>query len=126
MFDIDATPILGPDPAICGRIPDADTAEETVDERRRATQCALAAQSQGRAFVYTYRQLAPPDIDLIVQALFGERGERLLLSMGRFGAQDVRNTEVCTKLTVLPDGKLDRDGCQAAYSFFERMRVAPW
>ena len=90
IFEIDATPILGDDPAVCGRIPDADTAEDTRDERRRATRCALDAQAQGRAFVYTYRELLSPDIDLMVQALFGVRGERLLLKAGRFAAEDIR------------------------------------
>ena len=85
LFDMDATPILGADPAVCGKIPDAEVSEDTRDERRRATRCALEAQAQGRAFVYTYRELITPDIDLIVQALFGVRGERLLLKSGRFG-----------------------------------------
>ena len=126
IFDIDATPILGNNPAVCGKIPDAERSEETVDERRRATECALAAQVRGHAFVYTYRVLIAPDIDLIVQAVFGAHGERLLLKTGRFAAQDVRTTEVCSELTVLPDGKLQGFDCHAAYSFFDRMRTAPW
>jgi hypothetical protein len=126
IFEIDATPILGNDPAVCGKIPDADTSEDTRDERRRATRCALEAQSQDRAFVYTYRELITPDIDLIVQALFGVRGERLLLKTGSFGAEDVRMAEVCTRLTVLPDGKLRGEGCTSAHSFIDQMRIAPW
>ena len=126
IFDIDVTSILGDDPAVCGKIPDADTSEETVDERRRATQCALAAQSQGRAFVYSYRTLIPPDIDLIVQAVFGARGERLLLKTGRFAAENVRNTELCGELTVLADGTLQGRACQDAYSYFDRLRTTPW
>lgn len=126
IFDFDATPILGDDPAVCGKIPDADTAEDTRDERSRATRCARDAQLQGRAFVYTYRELMAPNIDLIVQALFGVRGERLLLKAGIFGAQDVRMAEVCAKLTVLSDGKLHGEGCTSAHSFIDQMRIAPW
>ncbi len=126
IFDIDATPILGADPAVCGKIPDADTAQDTRDERNRATLCAREAQSQGRAFVYTYRELLSPDIDLIVQALFGVRGERLLLKTGRFAAEDVRMVEVCGALTVLPDGKLQGKGCTPAHSLIEQLRALPW
>ena len=42
MFDIDATSILGDDPASCGEVPDADTSAEAREARNRATQCALA------------------------------------------------------------------------------------
>ena len=104
-------------PRCAERFPTPIAAEDTRDERRRATRCALEAQAQGRAFVYTYRELLTPDIDLIVQALFGVRGERLLLKSGRFAAEDMRMTEVCAKLTVLPDGKLHGDGCTSAHSF---------
>ena len=126
LFEFDATPILGRDPAICGKIPDADTPEETVDERRSATRCALAAQTQGRAFVYTYRELIPPDIDLIVQAVFGVRGEQVLLKAGRFARQDVHTAEICARLTVMSDGKLVGEGCENAQGYIDSMRITPW
>src|SRR5687768_13267498 len=93
IFDIDARSILGDDPASCGVVPDSDTSAEAREARNRATQCALAAQSQGRAFVYTYRELVEPEMDLVVQAVFGTRGERLLLKIGTFGAQYIRSVE---------------------------------
>jgi hypothetical protein len=102
IFSIDATPILGDAPTACGQVPDAETTEEAAAEKRRAAQCARDAQAQGRAFVYTYRELIPPDVDLIVQAVFGTRGERLLLKAGRFAREDVRSLEVCGALNVQP------------------------
>ena len=73
------------------------------------------AQAQGRAFVYTYRELISPDIDLIVQALFGVRGERLLLKAGRLP----RKTSIDRSLRaaeVLPDGNCMAMGCTSAHS----------
>src|SRR5262245_29813914 len=110
IFSIDATPILGPDAVLCGRVPDADTTAEAAAAKRSAKSCALEAQAQGLAFVYTYRELIPPDVDLIVQAVFGEHGERLLLKSGRVGRQDIRMTGVCEQLTVRTDGTLDDVG----------------
>ena len=107
--------MLGQDPAMCGKIvgtglPD-QAQTETIDERRRATQCALEAQSKGRAFVYTYRLLVPPDIDLISQAVFGAHGERMLLKLGKFARENIRSVEICESLTVLHDGTLKSAGC---------------
>lgn len=126
IFDIDATPILGDDAVLCGRVPDADTTEEAAAAKRSAKACALDAQSRGRAFVYTYRELLPPDVDLIVQAVFGAHGERLLLKAGRFGRQDARMTQVCEKLAVRSDGTLDSTGCYQANDYFDLLRPAPW
>jgi len=115
LFEFDASSMLGADPAVCGKIVDGDepneTRAETVDERKRATQCALEAQQQGRAFVYTYRLVAPPDIDLLTQAVFGAHGERLLMKLGNYGRENIRTVAVCASLTVLPDGKLKGSGC---------------
>ena len=115
LFGIDATPMLGRDPAICGKIVDADLPYEaqarTVEDRRGATKCALEAQAQGRAFVYTYRLLVPPDIDLISQAVFGAHGERMLLKLGRSGPENIRTVEICESLVVMPDGRLKSSGC---------------
>ena len=126
IFSIDATPILGDAPTACGQVPDAETTEEAAAEKRRAAQCARDAQAQGRAFVYTYRELISPDVDLIVQAVFGAHGERLLLKAGRFGRQDVRMTQVCEKLGVRSDGTLDSAGCQETDEYFDPPRLPPW
>ena len=126
IFSIDATPILGDDAVLCGRVPDADTTEEAAAAKRRAKVCALEAQSRGRAFVYTYRELISPDVDLIVQAVFGAHGERLLLKAGRFGRQDVRMTQACEKLGVRSDGTLDSAGCQETDEYFDPPRLPPW
>ena len=126
MFDIDATSILGDDPASCGEVPDADTSAEAREARNRATQCAFAAQAQNRAFVYTYRELVEPEMDLVVQAVFGARGERLLLKLGILGAENIRYVEVCAKLAVLPDGRLKTAGCTDSHSLIERLRALPW
>lgn len=116
LFGFDATAMLGDDPGICGTIRDADerhAAEaETLADRRRATQCALAAQSRGRAFVYTYRLLAGLDVDLVTQAVFGAHGERLLLRMGSSGGENIRTVQACASLEVLPDGRLKPQGCR--------------
>ena len=115
MFGFDASPILGHDAAVCGKILDADDREaaqlETREERRRATTCALEAQSQGRAFVYTYRLLVSPDVDMVNQAVFGAKGERLLLRMGLYQGENIRSIESCASLTVLADGRIDKQGC---------------
>src|SRR3954467_15655801 len=80
LFGFDAAPMLGENAVACGRILDADQRREaqsqTLEERRRATLCALEAQAQRRAFVYTYRLLVSPDIDMVYQAVFGIHGER--------------------------------------------------
>ena len=126
IFDIDATPILGKEAVLCGTVPDADTTDEAAAAKRSAKACALDAQSRGRAFVYTYRELLPPDVDLIVQAVFGAHGERLLLKAGRFGRQDARMTQVCEKLAVRSDGTLDSTGCYQANDYFDLLRPVPW
>ena len=126
IFDIDATSILGDDPASCGEVPDSDTSSEAREARNRATRCALAAQEQGRAFVYTYRELVESEMDLVVQAVFGTRGERLLLKIGTFGAEYIRSIEVCAQLAVLPDGRLKTAGCTDSHSLIERLRALPW
>jgi hypothetical protein len=116
LFGFDATKILGDDPIFCGAIRDADQRPEaetaTLADRRQATQCALAAESRGRAFVYTYRLLASPDIDLVTQAVFGAHGERLLLRMGSSGGENIRTVENCSSIEVMPDGKLKPRGCR--------------
>jgi hypothetical protein len=115
LFGFDASPMLGADAAMCGRILDADERREaesgTLEERRRATSCALEAQAQGRAFVYTYRLLVSPDVDMVNQAVFGAKGERLLLRMGLYQGENIRSIESCASLTVLADGRIDKQGC---------------
>ncbi len=115
LFGFDASSMLGPEAAVCGRITDADERNETeavtAEDRRRATQCALEAQARGRAFVYTYRLVASPDIDLVYQAVFGARGERWLLRMGRYAGENIRSVESCAELTVQTDGKVRKEGC---------------
>lgn len=116
IFGIDLTHLLGRDPAVCGEILDADERNEAQalirEDRQRATQCALEAQAAGRPFVYTYRMLAPPDIDLIVQAVSGADGRRMLLKMGNTKHQNIRTIEACATLTVQPDGKVRTAGCE--------------
>lgn len=116
LFGFDATDILGKDPSICGAIRDADQRHEaeaeTLADRRLATQCALEAQAQDRAFVYTYRLLAAPDIDMVTQAVFGAHGERMLLRMGLFRGENIRTVEICSTMDVLADGKVKSQGCR--------------
>ena len=64
--------------------------------------------------------------DLIVQAVFGAHGERLLLKAGRFGRQDVRMTQVCDRLAVRGDGTLESVGCYDTQPYFDPLRVPPW
>ncbi len=115
LFGLDLEAILGPDAVTCGKIVGDDesaTAQaETVEERKLATRCALEAQKQGRAFVYTYRLLVAPDIDMITQAVFGAGGERMLLKLGIYREENIRTVEICERLTVLRDGKLRGERC---------------
>lgn len=115
LFAFDASAMLGKDAAVCGAIRDAtdrDQAESlTRQDRRRATQCALEAQDQGRAFVYTYRLLVSPDVDMINQAVFGAKGERLLLRVGLYQGENIRSVETCASLTVRADGRIDERDC---------------
>lgn len=117
LFGIDATSMLGPDPAICGKLADTgrriEADEQAHEERRRAAQCALEAQANHRAFVYTYRLLVPPDIDLITQAVFGAGGERLLLKLGRYRGENIHTVESCEALSVSSDGTLRGQRCNA-------------
>jgi hypothetical protein len=121
IFSIDATPILGDAPALCGQVSDVETTEEAAAEKRRAATCAREAQAQRRAFVYTYRELIPPDVDLVVQAVFGTRGERILLKAGRFAREDVRSLEVCATLAVQSEGTLRTAGCTTEHELLERL-----
>jgi len=120
LFGFDATYMLGADPAVCGKVVTGDTLPnaqtETTEERRRAARCALEAQQQKRAFVYTYRLVAAPDMDLIVQAVFGAHGERLLMKLGLFARENIHTVEECEELAVLPDGKLRSAGCYETHS----------
>jgi hypothetical protein len=115
LFGFDAAPILGADAAVCGQIRDADERNQaeadTREDHRRATACALEAQARGRAFVYTYRLLASPDVDLVYQVVFGMHGERLLMRMGLNAGENIRSVESCATLTVQPDGKVRKEGC---------------
>ena len=99
------------------KILDADERNEAEsghsEDHRRATACALEAQARGRAFVYTYRLLASPDVDLVYQAVFGAHGERLLLRMGLYAGENIRTVESCAALTVQPTA---RSGNRAATS----------
>lgn len=119
LFEFDASAMLGKDAVACGSIVTADAPNQARDEasedRQRATRCALDAQSQGRAFVYTYRVLASPDIDLVTQAVFGAHGERMLLRMGLNARENIRTIEHCEAFTVLPDGLLKTAGCIRVY-----------
>lgn len=123
LFGFDASAMLGNEAAICGRILDADERNEaradTLEDRRRATQCALDAQARGQAFVYTYRLLASPDIDMVYQAVFGARGERLLMRMGLYGGENIRSVEVCAALTVQADGKVAKEGCRIRHGILD-------
>ena len=122
LFDLDASAMLGPDAAVCGRIVTAgapnQARDESSEERQRATRCALDAQRQRRAFVYTYRLLAAPDMDLVVQAVFGAHGERLLMRMGLYQRENIRTVENCNSLVVLSDGKVEKDGCTLRHGTF--------
>lgn len=115
LFGFDASAMLGKDAVSCGSIVTADAPNQARDEssaeRKRAAQCAVEAQRQGRAFVYTYRVLASPDIDLVTQAVIGAHGERILLRMGLNARENIRTIEHCEALTVLPDGLLKTAGC---------------
>jgi hypothetical protein len=117
LFGFDASPILGNDASRCGKLRDADDRDEaeaeTRADRQHATQCALEAQARGRAFVYTYRLLVEPDIDLVSQAVFGAHGERLLLRMGLYRGENIRTVEACASLTVRADGQVMKQGCRA-------------
>ena len=125
MFGFDATPILGQDPALCGKLLDANdpvaTESETRDDRRRAIACALEAQAQGRAFVYTYRLLMEPDIDLVYQAVYGAHGERLLLRMGLYDGENIRTVEACSTLTVQADGQVAKQGCRLRQGILDQL-----
>jgi len=127
LFGIDATPILGDDPAICGEIRDADDRPEAEslarEDRKRAAECARAAQVAGRSYVYTYRQLISPDVDMLVQAVTGTRGERLLLKLGNFRGENIRSVEACAKINVLEDGRLESRGCTPWNPLIERLRA---
>jgi hypothetical protein len=129
MFGLDVTPIIGDGPALCGQILDArDLIEaQTVaqEEKVRAAQCARDAQANGRAYVYSYRFVAAPDVDLIVQAVSGIHGEHLLLKMGRLKYENIRSRAVCTSLNVLPDGKVAAEGCYDWDPLLDRLRTPP-
>lgn len=116
LFGFDASSMLGADAALCGRLLDADQRREaesrTLEDRRLATRCALDAQAQGSAFVYTYRLLVSPDVDMVYQAVFGAHGERLLLRMGLYQGENIRTVEVCTALRVQADGQVAKQGCR--------------
>jgi hypothetical protein len=116
LFGFDAAPMLGHEAAVCGKIRDADDRDaaesEAREDRRHATACALEAQSRGRAFVYTYRLLVSPDIDMVYQAVFGAHGERLLLRMGLYRGENIRTVEVCATLSVQADGQVAKQGCR--------------
>jgi hypothetical protein len=129
MFGIDATPILGHDAALCGKIVDADqraaVETEVRAQRKLAAQCALGAQAKGRPFVYTYRMLVTPDVDMMVQGVFGAHGERLLLQAGIFGEDNIHSMEVCNSLIVLADGILKGEGCYPGDPLIDRLRTPP-
>jgi len=116
LFGFDAAALLGENAVVCGSIVDADQRREaesrTLEDRRAATQCALDAQAQRRAFVYTYRLLVSPDVDMIYQAVFGAHGERLLLRMGLYQGENIRTVEVCATLSVQADGQVAKQGCR--------------
>ena len=123
LFGFDASSMLGDEAAVCGRIRDASERHEaeavTREDRRDAIRCALDAQSRRQAFVYTYRLLAEPDIDLVYQAVFGAHGERLLLRMGLYQGENIRTVESCATLTVRADGQVAKQGCRLRHGILD-------
>jgi hypothetical protein len=67
-----------------------------------------------RPFVYTYRLLISPDIDMVYQAVFGAHGERLLLRMGLYQGENIRTVETCATLTVQADGQVAKQAATCA------------
>ena len=129
LFGIDLTPILGDDVATCGALRHANNPAEAEtlnrEERSRGAECARAALASGRTLVYTYRQLIWPDVDLIIQAVWGARGERLLLKLGNYRNENVRVIEVCAMLEVLPGGRIDSAGCTDRHPLLDRLHGMP-
>jgi hypothetical protein len=127
LFGLDASPILGDDAAICGHVVDAADhvdAETLVREhRKQAAACARAAQAEGRSFVYTYRQLIWPDVDMVVQAVAGTRGERLLMKLGNHRGENIRSIEACAKLAILPEGRIEGRGCTTRHALIDQLRA---
>jgi hypothetical protein len=127
LFGLDASPILGDDAAICGAVVDADDRSDAEElaraNRKQAAECARAAQADGRAYVYTYRQLIWPDVDMVVQAVTGTRGERLLLMFGNSRGENIRTAEVCAMLEVRPGGRVESRGCTPYHPLIERLRA---
>jgi hypothetical protein len=126
-FGFDATPILGDDVVICGAIRHANFPSEAEDlnreERKRGAECARTALASGRSVVYTYRQLIWPDVDLIIQAVWGSRGERLLMKLGNSRNENVRLVEVCAMLDVLPTGRIESAGCTDWHPLLNQLRA---
>jgi hypothetical protein len=127
LFGIDATPILGDDVATCGALRHANNFDEAEtlnrDERIRGAECARVALASGRSVVYTYRQLIWPDVDLIIQAVWGSRGERLLLKLGNYRNESIRVIEVCAMLEVQPGGRIDSAGCTDRHPLLDRLHA---
>lgn len=127
LFGIDATPILGDDPAICGELRDANDRPDTEalarEDRKHAAECARAAQAAGRSYVYTYRQLVSPDIDVVIQAVSGVDGQHLLLNFGNFRGENQRSAHVCAQLKVLAGGLIEARGCLPSHPLLEQLRA---
>jgi len=127
LFGIDVTPIVGDEVVICGALRHADDPAEAEalnrEEKKRAAECARTALAAGRSLVYTYRQLIWPDVDLVIQAVWGSRGERLLMKLGNFSNENIRAVEVCARLDVLPGGRIESAGCTDWHPLLEQLRA---
>ena len=93
-------------------------------ERSQSLGCVLRAQSEGRAFIYRFEEIALPNVDYYELVVFGTRDERILLQFGSFGDQAVGFTGACEKLEVLEDGSIEHANCSADASLIERLKIA--
>jgi hypothetical protein len=119
---IDVSLILGNRFADCGSYKTQPYADE--DARSRVLGCALRAQREGRAFIYMFEEIAMPDVDYYELVVFGTQGEKIMLQLGSFGADQVGFTGACEKLKVQDDGSVDHAGCSNTHPLVERLKIA--
>lgn len=121
-FGFDARPILGDHAIDCG-VFNGFLPKPRGDASQRALKCALRAQREGRAFVYSRVDADMVDSGAEAVAVFGQQGERIYVAHVFTTDEDHTEGGACERLVVLESGSLDGSPCDPKDPLFQRLLI---
>jgi len=121
-FGFDAQPVLGDHAIDCG-VFNGFSPKPRGDASQRALKCALRAQRQGRAFVYSRIDSDMVDSGGESVAVFGQGGERIYVAHVFTTDEDHAEGGFCGRLVVLESGDLEGSQCDPKHPSFQRLLI---